>query len=186
MTEEFSRVTSEHSSHKEHALTCCSSSYQIRKIKNKGVILILMWNFFVVSASEYLIAYVAIPGGASIGTIALGAILPFAGWLADVYLGRYKVIQWSMWIMWTASMLVTTSSVTAQLMDKNNKLFQEIQTAILIIMALGFGGYQANIIQFGLDQLQDASTSEITAFIHWYVWTYVGSRTVFQLTHTCR
>ena len=40
-------------------------------------------------------------------------------------------------------------------------------------------------LQFGLDQLQDASTTEITAFIHWYVWTYVSSRAVFQLTRTC-
>ena len=113
MAEKSSRVISEHSSHEEHVLPCCNSSYQIRKLKNKGAIIILVWNFFVVSASEYLIAYVQIRGGASIGTVALGFTLPFAGWLADVYLERYKVICWSMWIMWTASMLATTSTVVA-------------------------------------------------------------------------
>ncbi len=161
------------------------SFYQIRKLKNKGAIIILIWNSFVVSASEYLIAYVQIPGGASIGTVALGFTLPFAGWLADVYLGRYKIVHWSMWIMWTASMVATAGSVVAQLIDSHHKIFQDFSSAMFLIVAIAFGGYQANIIQFGLDQLQDASTTEITAFIRWYVWTYISSRAIFQFTHTC-
>ena len=187
MANEFNGVISEDSSHKEvhHRLSCCNLSCQIRKLKNKGAIIILVWNFFMVSASEYLIAYVQIPGGASVGTVALGFTLPLAGWLADIRFGRYKVIHWSMWIMWAASILATVSSVVSLLVDDENKIFQKISVAIFVIVAIGFGGYQANIIQFGLDQLQDASTTEITAFIRWYIWTYVSSRAVFQTTHTC-
>ena len=188
MAKEFSRVISEDNSHKEahHELSRCNLSYQIRKLKNKGAIIILVWNFFMVSASEYLIAYVQIPGGASIGTVALGFTLPFAGWLADIRFGRYKVIHWSMWIMWIASMLATVISVVSLLVDNENKIFQKISVVMFVIVAIGFGGYQANIIQFGLDQLQDASSTEITAFIHWYVWTYVSSRAVFKLViHAC-
>ena len=112
MAKEFSRVISEDNSHKEahHELSRCNSSCQIRKLKNKGAIIILVWNFFMVSASEYLIAYVQIPGGASIGTVALGFTLSFARWLADIRFGRYKVMHWSMWIMWIASMLDIRSS----------------------------------------------------------------------------
>ena len=133
-----------------------------------------------ISVSEYLIAYVKIPGGASVGTVALGFTLPFAGWLADICFGRYKVIHWSMWIMWIASMLATVSSVVSLLVNDDNKIFQKISVAMFVIVAIGFGGYQANIIQFGLDQLQDASTTEITAFIRWYVWTVVSTQ-----AHTC-
>ena len=138
-----------------------------------------------VNASEYLIAYVQIPGGANIGTVVLDFTLPFTGWLADVYLGRYKIVCWSMWIMWMASMLATAGSVVAQLMDSHHKIFQDFSSAMFLIVAIAFRGYQANIIQFGLDQLQDASTTEITAFIRWYVWTYISSRAIFQFTHTC-
>ena len=116
--------------------------------------------------------------------VVLGFTLPFAGWLADVRFGRYKVIHWSMWIMWAASILATVSSVVFLLVNYENKIFQNISVAMFVIVAIGFGGYQANIIQFGLDQLQDASTTEITAFIRWYIWTYVSSRAVFQTTHT--
>ena len=168
MAKEFSRVISEDSSHQEahHKLSSCNSSCQIRKLKNKGAIIILVWNFFMISTSEYLLAYVKISGGASVGTVALGFTLPFAGWLADIHFGRYKVIHWSMRIMWIASMLATVSSVVSQLVNDDNKVFQKISVAMFFIVAIGFGGYQANIIQFGLDQLQDASTTENTAFIH--------------------
>ncbi len=39
---------------------------------------------------------------------------------------------------------------------------------LLILICIAFGGYQANIVLFGIDQLQDASTDEITSFISWY------------------
>ena len=41
------------------------------------------------------------------------------------------------------------------------------------------------MIQFGLDQLQDASTTEITTFITWYVWTYFSNGVFFDFTHIC-
>ena len=166
MAEESNGVNPEHTSrvlNVEHALQCCKPSYRIRNLKNKGAIMILVWNFLVVSVSDYLITFVQIPGGASIGTVALGFTLPFAGWLADVYFGWYKVIRWSMWIMWVGSMLTTTTSVVAQLVDSYYSIFNYISITIFIIVAISFGGYQANIIQFGLDQLQDASAIEITA-----------------------
>ena len=82
MAEISSRVVSEHSSHKEHVLSRFKSSYMIRKLKNKGAIITLIWNFFVVGVSEYLIAYVKIRGGASIGTIFWASPYPsLGGWL---------------------------------------------------------------------------------------------------------
>ena len=138
MAKEFNGVISEDSSHKEvhHRLSRSNLSYQIRKLNNKGVIIILFWNFFMISVSEYLIAYVKIPGGASVGTVALGFTLPFAGWLADIHLGRYKVIHWSMWIMWIASILATVSSVVSLLVNDDNKIFQKISVAMFVIVAI--------------------------------------------------
>ena len=34
------------------------------------------------------------------------------------------------------------------------------------------GLFEANAIQFGLDQLLDAPTPKLIAFIHWYYWTH--------------
>ena len=126
-----------------------------------------------------------VPLGLEITTVAWGLILPFAGWLADIRYGRYKVMHWSMWIMWTASMLATVCSIVGQFVTGDHKIFKYVFKIIIFILAIGFGGYQANAIQFGLDQLQGASTTEITAFITWYVWTYFCNGALFYFTHIC-
>ena len=46
---------------------------------------------------------------------------------------------------------------------------------LLIIMVAGLCGFQANIIQFGIDQLPDASSSEIVSFTLWLAWTMSDS-----------
>ena len=47
----------------------------------------------------------------------------------------------------------------------------------MVIMVFGLGGFQAIVIQFGVDQLNDASesTTEITSFVAWYAWTLISS-----------
>ena len=162
----------------------CNLTYRIRKLKNKGAIIVLVWNFFVVSVCNYLNALV-VPLGLEIATVAWGLTLPFAGWLADIRFGRYKVIRWSMWIMWIASMLATINSAVAQVVTGYHRVYNGISMTMIFIIAIGFGGYQANAVQFGLDQLQDASTTEITAFISWYVWTYASNRVLIDISYTC-
>ena len=168
---------------KKQRVICSKPKYQ-RRLKNKGAIVVLIWNFFIAIVCNYLMAFV-VPHGLEISTVAWSLTLPIAGWLADIYFGRYKVICWSMWIMWIASMLATLTSVVAQVVTGYHRIYNGISLTMSFILAIGFGGYQANAIQFGLDQLQDASTTEITAFISWYVWTYFCIRTLFDFTHIC-
>ena len=157
-------------------------------LKTKGAILILVWNFLLMNVYNYPAVYANRPNGHTIETIALSFTLPLAGWLADVHFGRYKVIRWSMWIMWVGSMLATVSSIVAQLADHSySKVFELLTVVFFSIATIGFGGYAGNIIQFGMDQLQDASTTEITAFLSWFVWIYFSSYVVlqFQFVHAC-
>ena len=159
-------------------------SYQIRKLNNKGAIIVLAWNILVTSVYNYLMASIE-PKGLEITVVALGLTLPFAGWLADIRFGRYKVIRWSIVVMWIASILTTVNSVVQQFLPGHHDTFMLISQILVFVLAFGFGGYQANIIQFGLDQLHDASTTEITAFITWYVWTFGCNGTLLNFTHIC-
>ena len=158
---------------------CCRPTYQIRRLRNKGALLILVWNNLVLSVFYYLSMrpHVIHPPW-HMYSITWALSLPMAGWLADVYLGRYKEICWSILIMWIASVLVVASSVLSQLVEHYNRKY--ITIILLIIMSIGFGGYQANIVLFGIDQLQDASTDEITSFISWYMCTcFSGTILIF-------
>ena len=97
------------------------------------------------------------------------------------------MIRWSMWITWIGSILNTISSVVAQRVVDYETITHRwmINRSLQVIAAIGFGGYQANIIQFGIDQLHDASTEEIQTFISWYVWSYVSGGMVIEIAFSC-
>ena len=117
---------------------CWKSLYQRRKLKNKGAIVVIVWNYLVTSLAFYLTNYVS---DYKPYCIACSFILAFAGWLADVYLGRYRVIRWSMWIMWIASVLATVSSVVAQMVNSYQRIHTYVLFVLLIIASVGLGGY---------------------------------------------
>lgn len=95
-----------------------------------------------------------------------------AGWLADVYFGRYKVLKVSMWIVWIVGVLILIIFVIEDIFDLKNTAFQTIDGVLFVFLMIGLGGFQANILQFGIDQLVDASSREISSYISWCVWTY--------------
>ena len=44
-------------------------------------------------------------------------------------------------------------------------------TVIAIITGLiGFGMYESNAFQFGMDQMLEASSEKLSSFIQWYFW----------------
>ena len=122
-------VVAFHSRETKMHSNCCKSLYQRRKLKNKGAIVVIIWNYLVTSLANYLANYAS---DYKPYFIACSIILPFAGWLADVYLGRYRVIRWSMWIIWIASVLATVSSVVAQMVNS----YQRVHTSILFVLLI--------------------------------------------------
>ena len=51
-----------------------------------------------------------------------------------------------------------------------------------LVYTVGLALFQANAIQFGLDQLLEAPTPKLIAFIHWYYWAQnVGSLAFFYV-----
>ena len=83
---------------KEYLRTCCRVSYRMRKLKNKGAILVLAWNFLVAGVFNSLIdtvlaSYHDLVTNSVLAII--GVTLPIAGWLDDVRFSRYKVIHCS-------------------------------------------------------------------------------------------
>ena len=47
-------------------------------------------------------------------------------------------------------------------------------------LVTSIGVFEANAIQFGMDQLLEASSDQLSAFVHWYFWaTHLGQQLVF-------
>ena len=57
---------------------------------------------------------------------------------------------------------------------------------LIALITTGVGLFEANALQFGLDQLLEAPTPKLIAFIHWYYWTHnVVQLVVMYLTIGC-
>ena len=48
----------------------------------------------------------------------------------------------------------------------------------MLACLIGLGGYQANFIQLGLDQLLSAPSEDLALFVHWAIWAYNLGSTV--------
>ena len=49
-----------------------------------------------------------------------------------------------------------------------------IEQALFCLTSVALGGFLSTMMSFGMDQLYDASTIEVSAFIVWYVWTFTA------------
>lgn len=100
-------------------------------------------------------------------------VYPLAGWLADVRFGRYNVMHTSLWLMWGGALV---SSVVSVVQSVTHSVPDGVSTTILVItnifMFCGFAGFHVNVIPFGTDQLLEAMSREVSAFIHWLIWVW--------------
>ena len=168
------RITS-----KEYLQAYCRISYRMRKLKTKGAVLVLMWSFMVMNVFNYLHDSLLVSYHDSVITSVMTiayVTLSIARWIADVRFGRYKVMHFSIWTMWISSLLLTIVYVVFSLVEFNHSgLIRDTLTILVVVLLVfGIGGFQGIVIQFGVDQLSDASTTEIKSFVAWYTWTLVG------------
>ena len=144
---------------------CCNvKRHQMRRVKNKEAVLVLAISYLVTSIIYFLVNITAHKPVYQVWLIPFGITTAIAGWLTDAFIGRYKVIHCSIWMMWLLMIAITVSAVV-----EHPKVKGIIQCILVCLTSIGLGAFQSNIIQFGLDQLHDASVTEIKSFIVWYV-----------------
>ena len=108
---------------------------------------------------------------------------PLVGLVTDVYFTRYKAVLASTVIqIVTSSLGVVVSLIWTLLWYYNSNLVIEgeynTDTVLGVLgllsimpMIVGLGIFEANAIQFGMDQLLEESSEKISTFIHWYYWS---------------
>ena len=121
---------------------------------------------------------------------------PLAGYLADVRSGRFKVVvSFGLRIMWMAMMVLFIGEIVFNIIfwpiapllgnywltlgndywNMNLYVYIAFSGGIGILaffmFSIGFAAFAANVIQFGIDQLQDLPARDSFLFIHWLLLT---------------
>ena len=182
-------------------------------IKSKAANMILLWstmahfiygmalnpNFiFIVLQSGFLsgaVPFISAIGSGLYGLIAAWLLFyPLAGYLADVRYGRYKVVIFSLRMIWFALVFLVVAgailsivtwpvyfAVPSVVSNPTGILISYVVLMgvagflTLLLLFIGFAAFAANVVQFGTDQLRDLPARDSFLFIHWLLFTqYIG------------
>ena len=151
---------------------------------SKALILSLLWEFstgivgnLVLKPSSYTQHINEVVLYAVTGAIAFVFLTsPFAGFLADMKFGRLKVLVISTYIMIASFLLflLVLILLAFTVHISTNYIYLNILAALLCVVvfiyAIGRMIFTVNIVQFVMDQLRDAPTSNSVIFLHLYFW----------------
>ncbi len=169
---------------KEKMMHLCRAG---RWFRNKAVALVLFWGFVIsLLCNHYIHKYTEVLAGETSKSYLIiygvSIFMPLTGWVTDVYFGRYKVIKSSMILMWFSLICRCFLHYILQIYVPD-AVFLKVDIIFITLACIGVGSFQVNIIQFGVDQLLDSSSSDIISYITWYIWGFYLSKVVVGYTH---
>ena len=131
--------------------------------------------FFVYFTHRYIAMFVSV----SVGLLYL--LYPVCGLIADVYVSNYRIIRVSFAVLLLSSLVILVTDVLYSV-EFNGQYYCGIisVTVAFLLGKIGFGMYESNAIQFGMDQMIEASSEQLSSYIHWYFWcSHIGPLLVF-------
>ena len=113
-------------------------------------------------------------------------LYPVCGWIAEVCFSNFKMIKWSFIILLASSVTIVAISIFSvnhpSYQITTHIYFQIIEVIFLLITTAGLGMFESNAIQFGMDQMLEASSEQLSSFIHRYFWcAHVGPLVLFYI-----
>ena len=162
--------------------TWCPLKCKIQLIHSKGALL-MMW----VTLINFTYWY-SVSKGESYSSeetnyflyleLVLQILFPLFGWIADAWIGRYKVIFYSMLVSLLGSIILSVEIIIS-----NYPSLNVIAIVLLYISdfvnTLGLMAFIANALPFITDQMIGASGDELSAAVDWSYWV---SNTPFAIT----
>ena len=101
--------------------------------------------------------------------------IPIIGWLADAKHGNYRVFKFSCFFLLVALITVCINILCAHKI--NSIALQYISSVIIaLVYVVGIASIAVCImtaLQLGLDQMPDASSTNVSSFISWFVFSLI-------------
>ena len=160
----------------------CRCKYRVRWFYSKGAFLILVWcllmSMIATTVTRFFYQLVNIhqfPDWISLIPYLFAVpVLPLSGWLADKKFGNYKVARFGLIVLFLGTSGGTVYALFLEDLRLNeNQYLAAISFCIVSsVIIVGLACLVITSLQLGLDQMPDASSSNITSFIAWYVFTF--------------
>ena len=97
---------------------------------------------------------------------------PLAGFIADVYIGRCRMIHIAFLLLFGGYVILVITYILEVQSSFNTSDLEMLLNAIrglsFLFISAGGGAFEATIIPFGVDQLQGASSAEISSYFHFF------------------
>ena len=162
------------SSRNKHKKWSCGKYYRLRFTSTKGAILVLFWDIMLCLFDRFCksiifdLMVILYPKSQLVYIVytSLFFIAPFGGLVADIWMGRYKIIVAGIYM--ALFMLILGASADA-LFSYVHPLI--IATLLIFSMVMNFGSIisvRTNLIPFNVDQLVGASGEDLTTIIYWH------------------
>ena len=160
----------------------CRCKYRVRWFYSKGAFLTLVWCLLVsmIATTEAnmfisLVNFHQFPYWISlIPFLFIVPVLLLSGWLADKKFGNYKVARFGLIVLFLGTSGGTIYTLFLEVLSDEIQYLAAISFCIVSsVIIVGLACFVITSLQLGLDQMPDASSSNITSFVAWYVFSLV-------------
>ena len=170
--------------------------YQFKIFKSKGAVLTLLWMFcgfftflFITESNDGHQALLSVHTTKLQNPLIIFSmcmlLYPVLGWLADVKCGRYFMVKWGLRVTWTVSIIFCVTSVLLDHFQLSSSSKIIVNAVIYVPLTLGLGAVIANILPLCVDQLADASSTEIVSFFNWSAWLWFLEGIFIGVSQSC-
>ena len=171
--------------------------YKVRWFASKGALLVLVWTMLISIASALSAAsfYQKLDSTTRdpfilVSSLSLSSVLlvaPLTGWIADSKLGNHKMFRFGIVFLFISMVVNCLFLLLESLVWENSLIVNRIHfIASGVIFMIGVCVTIVVIISFGLDQMPDASASNIESFIVWISFSFFLGTLLYEITSQLR
>ena len=139
-------------------------------LSNKESVAILLWYTIYALCYETSFYGILIMNKAVVLITFVPTIIFYSllGLVGEVFVGRQRLINFSMWVQWIAMIMSALVSALKFAYDFPQWLEIVLVAVPSIVQFIGLSAFQVTAVQFGIDQIQGAPSRHLSAFIYWY------------------
>ena len=178
------------------------TKWHLRGIGSRSLLLILVWEFIICCSLGLILHKIqyfhlkvgnqeghnsvstwVVHGKTVVGIAAVSTFLfPIVSLLAQVVIGRYKLISYSLKILWIFSVVACIISLLYERKSMAKNAFVIQMLLLLILHCWILGAFGASVVSLGMDQIISGTHTNISAFIQWLGWATFSGLAVSAIT----